>query len=280
MASLDDIEPQQPLRMIDLVSEAGVNVGDWNGPRDPQKCYNWAFVNGNQLVVLNLWHDLMRCEKGKITCGFNFTLLANDTTLAPVRRRHAAEAQSAVELAVAENIPIRAIVLKSKQPFEFDTVETRLLDPLAWAVTEYNQNTGDGNLTRGVQPGNILPEVIDNGVQDLYAEPEGAIFRDRALAVRDVIVRDARVRARVLKRSSGKCEYCRKDGFPTSNGRRYVEAHHIIALAQQGRDTDENVIALCPEHHRQAHYGEEETAKALEAEFVRIVQQLNGPPGV
>ena len=36
----------------------------------------------------------------------------------------------------------------------------------------------------------------------------------------------------------------------------YLETHHIVPLHEGGDDTSENVIALCPNHHREAHYGE------------------------
>lgn len=60
-----------------------------------------------------------------------------------------------------------------------------------------------------------------------------------------------------------------------SNGKHYLEAHHVIALCDQGKDTEENVIALCPEHHRQAHYGT--NAEALEKKFIECIgnRQLN-----
>ncbi|MGH8672363.1 MAG: HNH endonuclease, partial [Burkholderiales bacterium] len=31
--------------------------------------------------------------------------------------------------------------------------------------------------------------------------------------------------------------------------------HHVAALSEGGADTDDNVVALCPNHHREAHHG-------------------------
>lgn len=67
-------------------------------------------------------------------------------------------------------------------------------------------------------------------------------------------VRNAEVRQHVLKRAKGKCEHCKSAGFTKDNGKPYLEAHHIISLAKQGPDTIENVIALCANHHREAHF--------------------------
>ena len=92
-------------------------------------------------------------------------------------------------------------------------------------------------------------------LDDLGDPPDGNGAPDRAKRTAYVYQRDPAVRAHVLKRAQGRCEYCGQQGFPLPDGNRYVEAHHIIALAKQGPDTLENVIALCPEHHREAHFG-------------------------
>jgi len=41
-----------------------------------------------------------------------------------------------------------------------------------------------------------------------------------------------------------------------ADGRLYLETHHIISLSENGSDEVGNVVALCPNHHREAHYGE------------------------
>ena len=87
-----------------------------------------------------------------------------------------------------------------------------------------------------------------------------------------VFQRDWKVRQQVLERAKGRCEYCHTDGFLMSNGQNYLEAHHIIALADDGEDTLRNVIALCPTHHREAHYGVQ--AVALEAQFIARLMTL------
>ena len=68
--------------------------------------------------------------------------------------------------------------------------------------------------------------------------------------------RNPDVVAEVLKRASGKCEKCKKDApFMTRKKRPYLEIHHKIQLANNGDDTVKNAIALCPNCHREAHYG-------------------------
>ena len=72
-------------------------------------------------------------------------------------------------------------------------------------------------------------------------------------------LRDERVRARVLERARERCEYCGAEGRLKENGTRYLGSHHVIALAHDGEDRETNVIALCANDHRQAHFGATET---------------------
>lgn len=67
-------------------------------------------------------------------------------------------------------------------------------------------------------------------------------------------VRDAKVREIVLKRANGICEECEQPGFLKLDGKRYLETHHVISLSEQGPDKPHNVIALCANDHRRAHY--------------------------
>lgn len=69
--------------------------------------------------------------------------------------------------------------------------------------------------------------------------------------------RNPDVIAERLHMAQGKCEACfqpapfrkKKDNEP------FLEVHHVIPLADGGEDTVENTRALCPNCHRQAHFG-------------------------
>lgn len=72
-----------------------------------------------------------------------------------------------------------------------------------------------------------------------------------------VYKRNSDVVAEALIRAEGYCEMCKKiapfkrkkDNSP------YLEVHHIVPLAAGGEDSLENVIALCPNCHREKHFG-------------------------
>jgi HNH endonuclease len=81
--------------------------------------------------------------------------------------------------------------------------------------------------------------------------------------------RDPRIRAAVMERAGGRCEYCGKLGFKCANGSRYLECHHILALADDGADRMTNVIAICAGEHREAHFGERRDQ--MEAEMIARV---------
>jgi len=97
-----------------------------------------------------------------------------------------------------------------------------------------------------------IPTQIQDAINDL-----GTDKPDKALSTGVRHVRDQRVRNAVLKRAQGKCELCNKEGFECDDGTKYLETHHIIALSKDGADRVTNVIALCAEHHREAHYGKQ-----------------------
>lgn len=117
-------------------------------------------------------------------------------------------------------------------------------------------------------PLQLVPYALD----DLLLPPFGNQTPDRIEGRTFGYLRDAAIRSAVLARADGCCEYCGELGFRKANGDRYVEAHHIIALAESGPDTMSNVIALCANHHREAHYGE--NAEALEMDFINVLRNL------
>lgn len=60
-----------------------------------------------------------------------------------------------------------------------------------------------------------------------------------------------------LDRANGICERCSCEApfIRRSDGTRYLEVHHKVRLADGGEDTIENALALCPNCHRELHYG-------------------------
>ncbi len=66
--------------------------------------------------------------------------------------------------------------------------------------------------------------------------------------------------AKVLDRANDHCENCQQHAlFIRASGDRkgewYLEVHHTKRLADDGDDTIENAVALCPNCHREKHFG-------------------------
>lgn len=119
----------------------------------------------------------------------------------------------------------------------------------------------------------VAPLQREDAINDLDQTPTGSITPAKVITTGLTYERDQSVRRYVLKRAAGKCEYCGATGFLMMNGDHYLEAHHIISLAKQGPDTLDNVIALCADHHRQAHYGA--NSASLEGEMLQRLILLN-----
>lgn len=94
--------------------------------------------------------------------------------------------------------------------------------------------------------------------------------------VRRVITyeRSEAVRVYVLRRADGICEACRQPApFTARAGRRpYLEPHHIRRLADGGPDDPRWVAGICPNCHREAHYGVE--GDALNARLAGYLGQI------
>ena len=120
-------------------------------------------------------------------------------------------------------------------------------------------NTKAWQYLQSVYPGDLLfrrlvgeytiPE--SDAINDL-----GTDFPTRELSQSWSYPRDPKVRDAVLARAKGCCEFCGAQGFLKPDGKRYLETHHIIALAAEGADRVTNVIGLCPNDHREAHFGQ------------------------
>ncbi len=64
--------------------------------------------------------------------------------------------------------------------------------------------------------------------------------------------------AEVLKQAGGICEHCKKAApfFKAKDGSPYLEIHHWKYLSEGGEDTIQNAAALCPNCHREFHFGQ------------------------
>lgn len=61
----------------------------------------------------------------------------------------------------------------------------------------------------------------------------------------------AGIRKHVIERAHGHCQLCGCAApFKDSEGHPYLEVHHVIPIRDGGKDSLDNLVALCPNCHR------------------------------
>jgi 5-methylcytosine-specific restriction protein A len=79
----------------------------------------------------------------------------------------------------------------------------------------------------------------------------------------------------VVARSKGICEGCTFNApFQTKNGP-FLECHHVFRLADGGPDHPENVVGLCPNCHRRAHYSQDAISFNDELKKIAVQAEQN-----
>ncbi|MBR8299580.1 HNH endonuclease [Burkholderia dolosa] len=107
------------------------------------------------------------------------------------------------------------------------------------------------------------------------APPAGNAQPDVDYATVTQIRRDPSVKAWVLAQARGTCECCGESApFRAADGLPYLEVHHVRQLADQGPDVISNTVAICPNCHRELHYGEKarELVERLYARVPRLIR--------
>lgn len=99
-----------------------------------------------------------------------------------------------------------------------------------------------------------LDDSVENRNLRLRNAPKTPI---KTTVTTTVFRRNYDVVATVLIRAAGKCEGCKCDApfIKSADQQPYLEVHHRVPLSQGGHDTVDNAMALCPNCHRQRHFG-------------------------
>ncbi|ENY6473664.1 HNH endonuclease [Vibrio parahaemolyticus] len=134
---------------------------------------------------------------------------------------------------------IRFVAQDKLFPTANETIKESQAEYKVTFENEVNESLDDSseNRQRRLTSRSTKPKVVYRLVQDYRRDP-------------DVV-------AEALYRAEGFCEKCKEKApfIKRSNGEPYLEVHHIIPLSQGGLDSLENVISLCPNCHREIHFG-------------------------
>jgi len=107
-------------------------------------------------------------------------------------------------------------------------------------------------------------------------EPQGIAEPSKHYAAQMGFKRDAQVKAWVLQTADDVCECCGAAApFQKYDGSAFLETHHVKPLADGGSDSITNLVAICPNCHRELHYGQLKTEKrqALYQQIPRLKKE-------
>ena len=99
-------------------------------------------------------------------------------------------------------------------------------------------------------------DVINFFKKTKKSPPSGSKKPKKSQTSSTKYVRDPEVVAWILNFANGICECCKKPApFYKEDGTSFLEVHHLKQLADGGTDTTTNAIAVCPNCHRELHFG-------------------------
>lgn len=283
--ALESLRPQREGIIMDLVAEAGIDVSPWSVKKDgsavknpranPNYCYEWAFGGSSEPTALCVWHRSLTDSQGLISFEDSLRKHALKLDLVAINRSNPAHVKSRardqakrarnfdllLQRAFRKSEPIRVVLLLGESrsgDVGWDTavVKYRSLDTENWYVHSYSDENGSFRLLRNiprVTQGDTSPEPVTESVfEDQFSAPEQPQKRE---TTGTAFARSQEVRQTVLCRAAGICECCGAPGFETTSGAIYLETHHVIPLSETGPDIAWNVVAICPNDHRRAHFG-------------------------
>ncbi len=258
--NLEFLKPKEKFRVMDLVKSAGIDVIDWanfkggfdKAASNPKYCYEWSYEDRKKdLIILNLWYDGLMIEKNIIFQKLNLRETAENVVNGTQKRR-AIKMDFSLQHAARLALDVRVIICAGRRRKDSNTsskAEKRFLDTETWYIDSYDSDSGECKLNRGVRSIAYIDQfsIVDTS-EGVAKKKESKI---------SAYERSPKVRSGALSRASGKCEWCGEAGFKTKSGSIYLETHHIQPLSEGGEDNEQNVIALCPNHHREAHFSED-----------------------
>lgn len=230
-----------------------------------------AMSNSEDRVIITIWEDQLKNGRYVLLPHQN----ARWTTLpgAYELRRH-------LPTAMRKGVEVLGLRCVAKDP----SAKTRSrayyndMDLFVLTITEEEEGfiaTVIGEVSADQARLGRIPESarqLTTTTSDIDDLPSGVDVPQRVSGIVSGFVRDRKTRDFVIERANGRCEYCGVKGFKMRSGANYVEAHHVMALSNNGADHFTNVIGLCPAHHREAHYGAD--AEKLNADMMEKLKKI------
>lgn len=274
MGVIEDLRPTDKLLVMNLLEVAGVDVSAWadgkGGARkaasNPKYCYNWSFEQPGEAVVLCLWHNGLTTERGKAVYRLNPKYRGAITRPPGVKNWNprSGEINRMIRLAYSEQLPIRVIFVDGHQGGSAGktAVASRFLDPLPWAVNEYDFASGKCLMVRGAIP--TAPAVKTADIEKSWFEgwklPAFVFHRRREAMARREKIRDVINRTGKLVCEVPKCGFDFEARYGKL-GKGYAQVHHLDPLSKSpkgGKVTKLSDLAIvCANCHIMIYIGGE-----------------------
>jgi hypothetical protein len=124
----------------------------------------------------------------------------------------------------------------------------------------------------GAGSAKIFADTIE-GIKHLESEFERSTPREIQRISR--YTERGRIGQALKQRRKGRCQICEALGqnevaFLDRNGYPFSEAHHVVPVSSLNRGSLSrlNIMILCPNHHRQAHYGKFSVIECRESSWM------------
>ena len=274
----EHLKPVIRQRIMDLVADVGHDISDWGSFKgdiakaasNPKYCYEWVYSQENLPVILNLWFsDLQIDEHGTIYQDINMRAISTQLSAIKGKKPMSTRAfkfDEGLKYAGRNKLPLRIVICDGDKSVVTNAetpsskVEFRKLDPEPWSIASYDMLTGQCRIERKSSPHFVDQHTLHQGEQ--IAQTDSSSY-----------IRQRHIRDAALERAEGKCEYCNAPGFLTTGNYLYLETHHVVPLSEGGDDTLDNVISLCPNDHKLAHFGINTDTMRLKLQEILSIKQ-------
>ena len=152
----------------------------------------------------------------------------------------------------------------SERPFAL-TVENMTMETVKYLLT------GSADVWQSIQNDEMTMERGDMPLDLLESTEERR---------KELIARIKRNRKAVLEARRHYGDKCMAPGcehrIMQENRAFYVEVHHLIPVSQDGADSLENMVVLCPHHHAEIHHSCEKSRENLKAQVLEFRKNKYG----
>ncbi|WP_247424665.1 HNH endonuclease [Ralstonia pseudosolanacearum] len=253
MTRKENLKPKHKQLVSEVTAELGIEMTSQ---------YDWCFGDPDDVAVVFIWYESLRESDRMIyfTDDTSEWVDQNRDTALTVQKNRAEAVGNVLLKAYWKKQHVRVAIVdgtvKKVGNRETSEAQFRELDTENWYPHHRDPVTQQIVVVRGVPQSPEFDAYLEDHPKQSTENESGSERRAMETTKTTIYERDPQVVRDVKKRAAGgRCEYCGKEGFLTPQGGFYLEAHHVIPLHCGGADQIWNVVALCADDHRQAHFG-------------------------